>query len=175
MYRVFSDSTVSSLTGTTARPRIETPSHPGSLSKEAKKKMEKRDKERERGVYSSSSKDIRRDKDRDRNRDRDRGKTKRWRGACTPRHPKTNSKIKTGIGIGIEIGTEVWLIKSAMYIYHHIDGRTRKFHPSVHDLQVMDLGIGFPCPFCNVVIDYFSPMPFVLINNPILCHFGSLW
>ena len=50
---------------------------------------------------------------------------------------------------------------------------TRESHPSGHDLQptmwlaeslmlqVMDTRMGFPCPFRNVVIDYFSPMPFI--------------
>ena len=64
-------------------------------------------------------------------------------------------------------------------IYHHTVEGTRESHPSVHDLQsttrlaeswmlqIMDTRMGFPCPFHNVVIDYFSPTPFILINNPI--------
>ena len=64
-------------------------------------------------------------------------------------------------------------------IYHHIVEGTRESHPSVHDLQsttrlaeswmlqIMDTRMGFPCPFHNVVIDYFSPTPFIVINNPI--------
>ena len=30
----------------------------------------------------------------------------------------------------------------------------------------MDTGIGFPCPFRNVVIDYFSPTPFIYNEKP---------
>ena len=57
-------------------------------------------------------------------------------------------------------------------IYHHTVEGTRESHPSVHDLQsttrlaeswmvqIMDTRMGFPCPFPNVVIDYFSPTPF---------------
>ena len=56
-------------------------------------------------------------------------------------------------------------------IYHHTVEGTRESHPSVHDLQsttrlaeswmlqIMDTRMGFPCPFHNVVIDYFSPTP----------------
>ena len=52
-------------------------------------------------------------------------------------------------------------------IYHHTVEGTRESHPSVHDLQsttrlaeswmlqIMDTRMGFPCPFHNVVIDYF--------------------
>ena len=58
-------------------------------------------------------------------------------------------------------------------IYHHIVEGTRESNPSVHDLQsttrlaeswmlqIMDTRMGFPCPFHNVVIDYFSPTPFI--------------
>ena len=58
-------------------------------------------------------------------------------------------------------------------IYHHTVEGTRESHPSVHDLQsttrlaeswmlqIMDTWMGFPCPFHNVVIDYFSPTPFI--------------
>ena len=58
-------------------------------------------------------------------------------------------------------------------IYHHTVEGTRESHPSVHDLQsttrlaeswmlhIMDTRMGFPCPFNNVVIDYFSPTPSV--------------
>lgn len=63
-------------------PRIETPSHPGGVSKEAKERQHKRHKEKERGVYVSSKerrkeekdrrdKDKRRDRQRDDYRDRD--------------------------------------------------------------------------------------------------------
>ena len=56
-------------------------------------------------------------------------------------------------------------------IYHHTVEGTRESHPSVHDLQsstrlaeswmlqIMDTRMGFPCPFHNVMIDYFSPTP----------------
>ena len=58
-------------------------------------------------------------------------------------------------------------------IYHHTVEGTRESHPSVHDLQsttrlaeslmfqIMDTRMGFPCPFHNVVIDYFFPTPFI--------------
>ena len=58
-------------------------------------------------------------------------------------------------------------------IYHHTVEGTRESHPSVHDLQsttrlaeswmlqIMDTRMGFPCPFHSVVIDYFSPTPFI--------------
>ena len=57
-------------------------------------------------------------------------------------------------------------------IYHHTVEGTRESHPRVHDLQhprlaeswmlqIMDTRMGFPCPFHNVVIDYFSSMPFI--------------
>ena len=64
-------------------------------------------------------------------------------------------------------------------IYHHTVEGTRESHPSVHDLQsttsmtrlaeswmlqIMDTRMGFPCPFHNVVIGYFSPTPFILNN-----------
>ncbi len=48
--------------------RIETPSHPGGVNKQFKEKQDKRQKEKERGVYASSK-----DKDRDRHKDRHRG------------------------------------------------------------------------------------------------------
>ena len=63
-------------------------------------------------------------------------------------------------------------------IYQHIAEGTRESHPGVHDLQsmtrlaeswmlqIMDTRIGFPCPFRNVVIDYFSPSPLVCNKNP---------
>ena len=68
-------------------------------------------------------------------------------------------------------------------IYHHIAEGTRESHPSVHDLQsktrlakswmlqIMDTRMGFPCPFCNVVIDYFSPTPFIFRKRLILRPF----
>ena len=58
-------------------------------------------------------------------------------------------------------------------IYHHTVEGTRECHPSVHGLQsttklaeswmlqIMDTRMGFTCPFHNVVIDYFSPTPFI--------------
>ena len=58
-------------------------------------------------------------------------------------------------------------------IYHHTVEGTRESHPCVHDLQsmtrladswmlqIMDTRMGFLCPFHNVVIDYFSPTPFI--------------
>ena len=33
-------------------------------------------------------------------------------------------------------------------------------------LHIMDTGIGFPCPFRNVMIDYFSPTPFIYNEKP---------
>ena len=68
-------------------------------------------------------------------------------------------------------------------IYHFTPEGTREFHSSVHDLQsttrlaeswmlqVIDTRMGFPCPFWNVVIDFFSPTPLFSINNPILMSF----
>ena len=40
-------------------------------------------------------------------------------------------------------------------------------------LQIMDTRIGFPCPFRNVVFDYFSPTPLIefIIKIPILTSF----
>ena len=58
-------------------------------------------------------------------------------------------------------------------IYHYTPEGTKESHPSVHDLQsttrlaeswmsqIMDTRMGFPCPFRGVVIDYFSPTPFI--------------
>ena len=63
-------------------------------------------------------------------------------------------------------------------IYHHIAEGTRESHPSVHDLQsktklaelwmlqIMGTRMGFPCPFRNVVIDYFSPTPLIYDKKP---------
>ena len=33
-------------------------------------------------------------------------------------------------------------------------------------LQIMDTRMEFPCPFCNVVIDYFSPTPLIFLEKP---------
>ena len=64
-------------------------------------------------------------------------------------------------------------------IYHHIAEWIRESHPSVHDLQypirlsevseswmlwIMDTIMGFLYTVCNVVIDYFSHMPFNLLH-----------
>lgn len=69
-------------------PRIETPSHPGGVSKEAKDRQNKRHKEKERGVYVSTKekdkkdkdkreKDHRKDRYRDDYRDRDENRYRR--------------------------------------------------------------------------------------------------
>lgn len=51
--------------------RIETPSHPGGVSKEALERQHKRNKDKERGVYVSSKEKDRKDKkDKDRRRER---------------------------------------------------------------------------------------------------------
>ena len=62
--------------------------------------------------------------------------------------------------------------------YHHVAKGTRESHPSVHDLQstmrlpeswmyqIMDTRMGFPCPFCNVAIEYFSPTPIIFHRKP---------
>ena len=67
-------------------------------------------------------------------------------------------------------------------IYHHTVEGTRESHPSVHDLQsttrlaeswmlqIMDTRMGFPCPFHNVVIDYFSPTPFIFNKKTLFQH-----
>ena len=73
-------------------------------------------------------------------------------------------------------------------IYHHMLERTRESHRSVHDLQstmriaelsmlqVMDMRMEFPCPFCNVVIDYFSPTPLIshISPTPFISHKSSI-
>lgn len=75
-------------------PRIETPSHPGGVSKEAKERQHKRHKEKERGVYVSSKerhkdekdrrdKDKRRDRQRDEYRDRDENRCMSY-NECVP-------------------------------------------------------------------------------------------
>ena len=68
-------------------------------------------------------------------------------------------------------------------IYHYTPEGTRESDPSVHDLQsttrlaelrmsqIIDTRMGFPCPFRNVAIDYFSPTPLFSMNNPILTSF----
>ena len=38
-------------------------------------------------------------------------------------------------------------------------------------LQIMDTRMGFPCPFCNVANDYFSPAPFIFHKSLILTSF----
>ena len=55
-------------------------------------------------------------------------------------------------------------------INHHIVEATRESHPRVNDLlhprlrmprrglQIMDIRMGFPCPFRNIVIDYINLM-----------------
>ena len=42
-----------------------------------------------------------------------------------------------------------------------LTNRPPLLHAKSWKLQMMDTRIGFPCPFHNVVIDYFSPTPFI--------------
>ena len=74
-------------------------------------------------------------------------------------------------------------------INHHIEGGMRESHPRVQDLkhprlgkprrglQILDTWMGFPRPslnvvldsissFRNVVIDHFSPTPFIFHKKP---------
>ena len=63
-------------------------------------------------------------------------------------------------------------------IHYHIAEGTRESHMSVQDLQsrtmltdswilqIVDTRMRFPCPFRNVVIDYFSPTPFIYKKKP---------
>lgn len=79
-------------------PREETPSHTGGVSREAKRKRdERRDKERERGVYASNKKEERdrRDWRHDRSSRRDRDRRRHDRGgweSVTPRSNRGDSK-----------------------------------------------------------------------------------
>ena len=88
-------------------------------------------------------------------------------------------EITLGQGHGTPLSEWDWLVNGHTLrskinrIYHHTVEGTRESHPSVHDLQsttrlaeswmlqIMDTRMGFPCPFHNVVIDYFSPTPFI--------------
>ena len=68
-------------------------------------------------------------------------------------------------------------------INHYTPEGTKESHRSVHDLQsttrlaeswmsqIIDMRMGFPCPFWSVVIDYFSRTPLFSINNLILMSF----
>ena len=79
--------------------------------------------------------------------------------------------------IGLVLSFEYWshlrfVCFEINRIYHRIAEGTRESHPSVHDLesmmrldsswmlQILDTRMGFPHPFRNVAIDYFSPTPF---------------
>lgn len=63
----------------------ETPSNPGGVSEEFRRRHKQREKDRrEHGVYASSKEDKNRERDRDRERSRDKGRDRRSeRGDCS--------------------------------------------------------------------------------------------
>lgn len=79
------------------QPRVDTPSHPGGVSNEAKERMMKHQRERERRVYVSSKHDKDRDRDRDRDREgrhRDRDRDRNYRREYDDDMPTPRLKVK---------------------------------------------------------------------------------
>ncbi|XP_076470815.1 pre-mRNA-splicing factor ATP-dependent RNA helicase PRP16-like [Babylonia areolata] len=78
------------------QPRVETPSHPGGVSSEARERMSKHQRDRERGVYVSSKHDCedrRRDQDRDHCRSReDRKNHRRHEGDRSSRSSRSDRR-----------------------------------------------------------------------------------
>ncbi|XP_071092501.1 pre-mRNA-splicing factor ATP-dependent RNA helicase PRP16-like [Haliotis cracherodii] len=66
--------------------QVETPSHPGGVSREAKERMRQHHKERERGVYVSSNDKESRDKERHRHKRRDRDRRDRHSERSSRKH-----------------------------------------------------------------------------------------